>query len=129
LGAAGEAEGQHAVGNVELGGSSREIHPSAGPDIVGIVSTSLPNFWRARQTSLVFCILSQWSGQQEALRCSTVEGGGENCLDAAGLPLRTLDPGSPRLADDRVDFGSTPRPAQALWQPRGAQPNPDRAGT
>ena len=37
LGAAGEAEGQHAVGNVELGGSSREIHPSAGPDIVGIV--------------------------------------------------------------------------------------------
>ena len=51
LGAAGEAEEQHAVGNVELGGSSREIHPSAGPNIVGIVSTSLPIFRRARPTS------------------------------------------------------------------------------
>ena len=32
--------------------------------------------------------------------------GGDNCLDAARLPRRAIDPSRPRLADDRVDFGS-----------------------
>jgi hypothetical protein len=41
-----------------------------------------------------------------SLASSTVDGGGENCLDAAGLPLRTIDSSPARLADDRVDFGS-----------------------
>jgi hypothetical protein len=50
----GKAEEQHAVGDAELGGNdgvSRKIHAAAGPDIVGIVATSLPIFWRARQRS------------------------------------------------------------------------------
>jgi hypothetical protein len=44
--------------------------------------------------------------RRKSLRCGAVDGGGDNCLYAARLPWCAIDPSRPRLADDRIDFGS-----------------------
>src|SRR5262249_62141136 len=44
--------------------------------------------------------------QQESLSCGTIDGSSENRFGTAHLPLRAIDAGRARLANDAVDFGS-----------------------